>query len=222
MDIFRFKFNRLEENTMVVTGAPGRCVLVDPAYDGSAERAALMDCIDRKGLTVEAVLVTHGHMDHLYGVADIQKTFGVPVYMSPLDLPVMQYFQRAAKFGLKVNDPDFEITPVEDGSVVRAAGLEFKVIATPGHSPGGVCYLEEDEQALFTGDTLFAGAIGRTDFYLGDYDALIRSIMEKLMILPGDVAIYPGHGPASTIGSERFSNPFLEPFNEKEEPYDEN
>ena len=100
---------------------------------------------------------------------------------------------------------------------MEAAGLTFEVIATPGHTPGGVCWLVRDEKLLFTGDTLFAGAIGRTDLSFGEYDDEIRSIMEKLMLLDGDIRLFPGHGPASTIADERTGNPFLEPFNEPEE-----
>ena len=103
---------------------------------------------------------------------------------------------------------------------MEAAGLTFEVIATPGHTPGGVCWLVRDEKLLFTGDTLFAGAIGRTDLSFGEYDDEIRSIMEKLMLLDGDIRIFPGHGPASTIADERTGNPFLEPFNEPEEEPD--
>ena len=97
----------------------------------------------------------------------------------------------------------------------------FMVIATPGHTPDSVCYYNEAEHILFTGDTLFAGSIGRTDLPGGDYDAEIRSIMEKLIFLPGETDIYPGHGPASTIARERMENPFLEPFNEREELFTE-
>ncbi len=217
MEIRRFVVNRLSENTLVVKGAPGRCVVVDPGFETDEEREKVLGYMRLEGLVPEAVLLTHGHMDHMYGVAELQRLYGIPVYMSDDDKPVVDYFQRVAKFGIHVPDAGFTTTPVTDGQIITAAGLKFRVITTPGHSPGCVCYLEEDEKVLFTGDTLFAGSIGRTDLYLGDYDVLIRSLMEKLMALPGDIAIYPGHGAPSTIGEERVSNPFLEPFNEREE-----
>ncbi|MBO4671181.1 MAG: MBL fold metallo-hydrolase [Bacteroidales bacterium] len=229
MEIFRFIFNPISVNTYVVSGKDGRCVVIDPGCLDGEEREALASSMREKGLTPDAVLLTHGHMDHIYGAAWMQEAYGTPIYMACEDIPVIGYFQRIAKFGLPAADPNFTTTGIKDSDVLEAAGLEFKVIGTPGHSPGSVCYLSSDERTMFTGDTLFAGAIGRTDLYLGEYDDEIRSIMNKLMALDGDIAIYPGHGGPSTIGRERTTNPFLEPFNEREEipelnpnPYDEN
>lgn len=207
--------NMLQENTWVVRGPEASCVVVDPGFLGVAETERMMGMLS--AVKPEAVLLTHGHMDHIYGVAEMQRRFGVPVYMSPEDVKTMEYYDRIGKFGLPVADRSFEITPVSDGQTVTAAGMTFKVISTPGHSPGSVCWLCEDEGVMFTGDTLFAGAIGRTDLIYGSYDDEIRSIMEKLVLLDGGIHIFPGHGGTSTIGTERVSNPFLEPFNEREE-----
>ena len=217
MDINRLVFNRLDENTYIISGAPGRCVIVDPGCEPGPEQDKMLGRIRELGLTPEAILLTHGHMDHTYGVAALQKEFGIPVYMSADDKAVVEYFQRVAKFGIPVPDPSFVTTDVTDDMTIEAAGLKFKVITTPGHSPGCVCYYDEEHKVLFTGDTLFAGAIGRSDLFGGDYDVEIRSIMEKLMLLDGDVSVLPGHGPSTTIGNERVGNPFLEPFNEREE-----
>lgn len=215
MEIFRFVFNPLEENTWVVCGPGGRSVVIDPGCLKEPERERLRSCLD--ACRPEAVLLTHGHFDHVFGAAWLQQTWNVPVYMAPEDRKTLDYFGRVSRFGLPVPDCSFATTDIADGFELTAAGLEFKVISTPGHSPGSVCWLLEGASALFCGDTLFAGAIGRTDLIYGDYDDEIRSIMNKLMALPGDIAIYPGHGPASSIADERTGNPFLEPFNEREE-----
>ncbi|MCH5173121.1 MAG: MBL fold metallo-hydrolase [Bacteroidales bacterium] len=213
----RFIVNRLEENCWVASADGKGCVVVDPGQDGASETEALKEFFSSSGLKPEAVLITHGHMDHVYGVAAIQREYGTPVYMSPLDIPTLDYFDSVKKLGIHVPDRDFSITAAEEGSIVEAGGLRFRAIATPGHSPGGLCWIDDGAGIMFTGDTLFAGTIGRTDLVYGDYDSLIKSIMDKLMGLPGETEIYPGHGPSGTIAGERTGNPFLEPFNEKEE-----
>jgi glyoxylase-like metal-dependent hydrolase (beta-lactamase superfamily II) len=114
-------------------------------------------------------------------------------------------------FGLPVPEA-FEAAP--ESSRIKVGSLEFEVIETPGHTPGGVCFLERNEKVLISGDTLFAGAIGRTDHPGGDYDLLMKSIFEKLMCLDGDITVIPGHGPDTSIADERMTNPFLLPFNE--------
>ena len=214
MDIFHLVFNPLSENTLIVSGRPGRCIVADPGCCSPEEDRQLLAFLQTRGLTPDAILLTHAHPDHIYGVASLSKHFGMPVYMSPDDEYVMHYFTRFAKYGVQAPDLDFVTTAIADGERFDAGGIKWKVIATPGHTPGSVCYLDETDALLLTGDTLFAGAIGRTDLEGGDYDALITSIMEKLMPLDSDTLIWPGHGPSSTIGREGTTNPFLEPFNE--------
>jgi glyoxylase-like metal-dependent hydrolase (beta-lactamase superfamily II) len=107
---------------------------------------------------------------------------------------------------------------VTEGTEIKVGSLTFEVIETPGHTPGGVCYLERESKYMLSGDTLFAGAIGRTDHPRGDYDAIIKSILEKLVVLDGEIEVVPGHGPTSSIAEEGMTNPFLMPFNE---PYEE-
>lgn len=214
MKIKRFVCNDLAENCYVVSSGDS-CVIIDPGFE-TAELQALYQYLDNEGLTPEAILLTHSHSDHTLGVAPLVEKFGIPVYSATrsFQTPTDAFScLRPAGEGVQTPEKTISCLQVEDeGSV---AG--FKVIATPGHTPDSVCYYNEAEHVLFTGDTLFAGTIGRTDLPGGDYDSEIRSIMEKLIFLPGETDIYPGHGPASTIARERRENPFLEPFNEREE-----
>lgn len=210
-------FNLFEERTYVAWREERRCVIVDPGCREGAELEALEALIAQEGRTPAAILLTHGHIDHIFGVKLLQDRFGIPAYMHPAEVASLEYNKvMADRFRMKLPG-GFDWTPVQDGQLLEIADMRFEVIATPGHSPGCVCYLERDEGILFSGDTLFAGSIGRTDFPYSDYDDEIRAILERLLPLDPATTLLPGHGPASTIGRERTGNPFLEPFNEPEE-----
>lgn len=236
MKIKKFVCNALQENAYVVSSGDS-CVIIDPGFataetgafpgesffgehgndaGAAGELSGLYKYLDSEGLTPEAILLTHSHSDHTLGVAPLVEKFGIPVYSASGSFKTpTDAFSCLRPVGAGVQTPEKAISclQVEDEGYVAG----FKVIATPGHTPDSVCYYNEAEHVLFTGDTLFAGTIGRTDLPGGDYDREIVSIMEKLIFLPGETEIYPGHGPASTIARERRENPFLEPFNEREE-----
>ena len=148
--------------------------------------------VSRAGLTIRYILLTHGHFDHTGGVGELKNITGAPVWIHPLD----------ARGTNVQHDGD-----LSDGQEIRLGTYSISVIHTPGHSPGGVCF--HAPGAVFTGDTLFAGSIGRTDFPGGDHDQLIRGVANKIFPLGDDLRVYPGHGPTSTIGRERMYNPFF-------------
>lgn len=160
-------------------------------------------------------MLTHGHFDHILGVAGLAGYYGdIPVFMHPADKFTLEnntYFCRA--FGAPMPG-NFQTSDVKEGDAVTVGSLKFEVIETPGHTVGGVCYLERENGILFSGDTLFAGAIGRSDHPGGDYDQLMKSIFEKIMTLDGAIIVHTGHGPSTDIATERMTNPFLMPFNE--------
>ena len=221
MEIKRFNCNYLSENCYVASEGAG-AVIVDPGFLDD-EIDGLYSYMDAEGLKPEAILLTHAHFDHILATKILQDKYGIPVFLHPDEQSTLQLDRKyVAEENIRNFQPEFERTPVSDGqTLVFAEGrLKFRVIATPGHTPGGVCYYEETDGVLFSGDTLFAGTIGRTDLEYGDYDMLIRSIMEKLILLPGETAVYPGHGRPTSIAAERSDNPFLEPFNEAEEEFD--
>ena len=227
-----FQVNLLSENTVLVgKEGTGTCVLVDPGMRRGEEFDAVAGFMSSEGLVPAAVLLTHGHYDHVLGVAPLLELYpDIPVYLHPADIPLAR--MGAAVHPYLASMPESSalarelgsaaerekwlahIRPVSEEEPVEAGGLRFRVIETPGHSPGGVCYLLEEDRILFSGDTLFAGSIGRTDLEGGDYDALIRSVMDKIMGLDGETAVFPGHGGRTTIGREAMTNPFLIPFNE--------
>ena len=218
MNIRHFCFNLIGVNTYLAWNADGRAVVVDPGFATADEKEQLYGVIRSEGLTPEAVLLTHAHFDHIMGLDAFLKAFVVPVYMHQDDVPVLRDAAvMAARFGLGCPAGDIPTTGISDGGTLLLAGEEWKVISTPGHTPGSVCYHIPAQRLLFSGDTLFRGSIGRTDLPLGDYDKEIVSIMEKLMGLDSRTEILPGHGPFSSIADERTDNPFLVPFNEKEE-----
>ena len=210
-----FHFNMYATACTLMWGDDKRCAIFDPGCQNDTEKAELTGFIAREGLTPEAVLLTHAHPDHICSVSYVQSLYGIPVYLSPADkemLPLYQVFGKIIKMEIDITFPTVDAT---DGMEIRIGdGLRFEVIATPGHTQGGTCYYDREGGILVSGDTLFAGSIGRTDFKGSDYDALIRSILERLVPLPGDTLVIPGHGRTTTIGDERATNPFLEPFNE--------
>lgn len=222
LNIHTLPYNLFQEKTMIVNLKAERCVIIDPGFSDASEKADFFRQLSDRGLGPEAVLLTHAHIDHICGVKAVQDRFDIPIYMNADDKVMFGYVsEMGSRLGFPAPDCSFRTTDIYDGSIIEAAGIKFEVITTPGHTPGGVCYLDREDKALFCGDTLFAGAIGRTDLKYGDYDAEIKSVMEKLILLDPDIRIFPGHGPDSTIRRERSENPFLEPFNETEPDPDE-
>jgi hydroxyacylglutathione hydrolase len=207
-----FTFNPIQVNTYLVYEPGGAGILIDPACASAREFDILEEFIRGNGIRVDYQLNTHGHFDHLFGVARVHGAFLPKFLIHPDDMPLVE---RAADQARGFGFPFEGMIPapaewLDDDRNITAGGLSLKVIATPGHSPGSVCFYEEAEGRLFSGDTLFAGGIGRTDLYGGNYDQLIQNIRTKLLVLPSHTVVYPGHGGSTTIKEERTMNPFLQ------------
>lgn len=217
MKVHSFIFNTFGECCSVVSDETGNAAVIDPGFATTAEQRELYDYISTEGLKPGCVILTHAHFDHIYGLKKITEDFDLPVYMTAEDKEMFKNNERLCPlFDMPVPEAvdETRLEFVKDGGHIKTGELDFEVLATPGHTPGGMCLLEKNGRTLFSGDTLFAGSIGRTDSPWGDYDALMKSIFEKLMVLDGDIRVIPGHGPETTIADERTKNPFLEPFNE--------
>ena len=218
----QFIFNALQTRCTVIWDEKGSCAIFDPGYGQDAEKEELVAFIESKRLIPAAIILTHGHFDHIYGLADLSSTYSLPIYM---DMKETYSFEHTnpyvcGNYGLPLPQlPGIEaFVGTKEGDIIEVGDLRFEVIETPGHSVGGLCFLERNGKLLVSGDTLFAGAIGRTDHPGGDYDILMQSIFTKLLHLDGDITVIPGHGPCTDIATERMTNPFLMPFNE---PYEE-
>ena len=223
-DIRQFVFNAFQENSFLISDKDGFCALVDPGYT-DAERGNIITFIESHKLKPVCILLTHGHFDHMYGLKDFAMRYDIPTYMDAKETYSFEHTNPyvCGLYGLAMPETPSEengcrLVYVKQGDIIEAGSLRFEVIQTPGHSAGGLCFLERNEKILFSGDTLFAGAIGRTDHPGGDYDTLMNSIFTGLMELDGDISVLPGHGPSTDIATERMTNPFLMPFNE---PYEE-
>ena len=289
-----FTFNSFQTRCSVVWDDSLSCAIVDPGCSSDAEISELTSFISSRGLKPVCIMLTHGHFDHVLGVAELVSRYdNLPVYMHPADKATLarnEYFTKWFGAPLPASFETVDIceacpserctdgccdcsadgpsdnhaeNPSEDCtdapsasctygssecctdgpsgphdsecpcssssctdgpdgpkgiSVIEVGGLRFKVIETPGHTPGGVSFYEPSEKVLFSGDSLIAGAIGRPDHPGGDYEMLMKSILGKLVTLEGSVSVIPGHGPCTDIAREGMTNPFLLPFNE---PYED-
>ncbi|MGZ5313674.1 MAG: MBL fold metallo-hydrolase [Solirubrobacterales bacterium] len=207
LDVRMFTVGQVAENCFLVRAAGSdRAVIVDPGEE--AEK--LLGAIDELGVTLEAILLTHTHFDHIGAVAPVAKATGAPVWVPEIEKPVLgdiNSFVPWPGFG-PFEDWDAEHT-VTGGEHLSLAGLEIDVIFTPGHSPGHVTYAIPDGAALFSGDVLFQGSIGRTDLPGGDGPTLLESIRTLVNSYPAETTVYPGHMGITTLEAERATNPFL-------------
>ena len=210
--IHQFTFNHYEVNSyLVVDSETRRCAIIDPAAEASYEDEQLASYIASEGLTVDCILLTHAHVDHNAGLRQCCEAYHLPVTMHHDGRLLLQQAEAyGSVMGFAVdNMGDLEVVEVDDGDKLAVGDMEIECRHVPGHCPGSMCFVVPQDKAVLTGDALFHYSIGRTDLPGGDYPTLINRIKERLLTLPDDYRVLPGHGMASTIGRERQYNPYL-------------
>lgn len=205
-----FPFNPFQVNTYLLYDETGECVIIDAACYGEQEEHVLQAFIEEKALKPVALINTHAHIDHILGNNFIHKTYGLKPLMHKDGLSFLENAQEyGATFGFTVETPVMPDTFLKQGEVVKFGNQELQVLETPGHAAGSVCLYHAAEKFVIAGDVLFQNSIGRTDLPTGDFDTLIEAIQSKLMVLEDETVVYCGHGPATTIGHEKQTNPYL-------------
>jgi hydroxyacylglutathione hydrolase len=203
-------FNAFQENTYILYDETLEAVIIDPGCLSQAEKETLAQVIINKNLTIKYLLQTHAHLDHVFGSAFVKRKYGVSMLMHKNEVPILKAVEtRAPAWGIKGYEPVEADGFLEEGDVVKFGNSILQVIFVPGHAPGHLAFINNDQKIIIGGDVLFKGSIGRYDFDGCSKDDLFISLKNKFMALPDDFTVYSGHGPTTTIGQERRSNPFL-------------
>lgn len=205
-----FTFNPVQENTYVLYNDKNECCIIDPGCYFKEEKDELREFIEKTVLKPVLLLNTHCHLDHVFGNKFVHETWDLLLHIHPKEKPVLDYAPAAGlMWQMPVDNYEGKLIFIKEGEIIRLGGDELKILFTPGHSPGSVCFYDEKDGFVIGGDVLFNGSIGRYDLPGGDFGSLIQSIQTQLFILPDETEVFPGHGPKTTIGYEKMNNPFL-------------
>ena len=205
----RFVFSAFQTNTFVCDDE-GEAVIVDASCVTNKDVETLVGYLNRKGLVVRHLLLTHGHIDHILGCTLLSRRYGLDWQMHRQTIPLVERSRgQSILFQMPAVEPPVPGRILNEGDTIEFGGCTLRVILTPGHAPGSICFHEKRAGIVFSGDVLFMDSIGRVDLPGGSLPVLMRSIFQSLMPLGDDTRVYPGHGPQTTIGRERMQNPFL-------------
>ena len=210
LTIKQFTFSPVQENTYILFNEEKECIIIDPGCYSSQERNQLKDYVVEHGLQPKYLLNTHCHLDHIFGNRFVATTFNLVLHIHPNEEKVLSMGPTFGDmWGLPFQNYEGDLVLLKEGDTIRLGNDLLEILEAPGHSPGSICFYNSKQQFIIGGDVLFNGSIGRTDLPMGDFDTLINSIRTKLWPLPDEVVVYSGHGPTTTIGKEKRSNPFL-------------
>jgi glyoxylase-like metal-dependent hydrolase (beta-lactamase superfamily II) len=210
IQIHKFIFNNFKVNSYLLYDETGECILADAAFYGQEEEEEFTNFISAHNLKLVRNLNTHCHIDHILGNNFIARVYGInPEYHKNSVLFFHTLKEIGSNFGFEIDQVPEPRRFLEDGETIRWGNSSLKVFYTPGHAEGSVCFYNEPQGFVITGDVLFKDTIGRTDLPSGDFDQLMNSIKTKLFTLPGDTIVLPGHGPETSIGYEMVNNPFI-------------
>jgi glyoxylase-like metal-dependent hydrolase (beta-lactamase superfamily II) len=205
-----FTFSPVQENTYVLYNHAKNAVIIDPGCYYNYEKESLKSFISAEGLKVEKLINTHCHLDHVFGNKWVNETYGVELYLHKNEEQLLDFAPKSGeKWGLPFDNYKGPLHFLSEQDEIKIGDDKLKIIFAPGHSPGSIAFYCEEQQFIIGGDVLFKESIGRTDLPLGDHQTLINSIRQKFFTLPGEVVVYPGHGPSTTIDWEKQHNPFL-------------
>ncbi|WP_345992090.1 MBL fold metallo-hydrolase [Chryseobacterium sp. Chry.R1] len=210
LKIQAFVFNFASENTYILYNEHKNAWLIDPGNMNEQETSLISNFIKDNDLKIQKILLTHAHIDHVFGLQWAYDTFNLPVHMHQQDQEILDMLQMSGmRFGINIDPVKVEVQYINDGDELDFDGEKFKIYHVPGHSPGSIVFHNEKQKFMISGDVLFEGSIGRTDLYKGNYEQLINGIKTKLFILDDETQVFSGHGNPTTIGFEKQYNPFL-------------
>ncbi len=210
LNIHRFSFNPFQVNTFILWDETKECAIIDAGCYGQAEQKEITSFIHDNALTPVKLVNTHCHIDHIAGVAFMSKTYGLDFEAHQAGVKLILHAEKAGFiYGFEKLETIDPRVLLKEGDRVKFGHAELEVIETPGHADGSICLVNHKDKFVITGDVLFHQSIGRSDLPTGNYDVLMKSIREKLLTLPAEYKVYPGHGPETTIGFEAYTNPFL-------------
>jgi hydroxyacylglutathione hydrolase len=210
LSVIQFTFNPFQENTYIIKNELNECWIIDPGMYDTNEVNQVINHLISKDLKVQAIINTHAHLDHIFGVDALVERFNIPFFIHEKELAVLNHAANSAQmFGFNFRGVKTVPQFIKEKEILHLGKDELEIRFVPGHSPGSIAFYNANNNWVISGDALFSGSIGRTDLPGGDYDTLINSIKAQLLNLPPDTIVYSGHGSTTTIGTEKKNNPFL-------------